>query len=135
MYAKPIALFLSAVALAAMIAPEPADASARRDYRVRARLRGQGTVASGKADYRERNRGGALQQRFNVEIERAAAETTYEIRVNGNLFGTITTDTRGFAELEFGDNDGSPALPGGFPHLVAGNTASVGPISGTFQND
>jgi hypothetical protein len=133
MYAKSIALLLSAAALTTMVAPS-ADAAAR-DYRVRARLRAQGSVASGKADYRERNRNGGLAQRFNVEVERAGADTTLEIRVNGNLFGTITTDATGRAELEFGDNDGSPAVPGGFPHLVAGNTVSVGTLTGTFQND
>lgn len=125
--------FLLAAAALTLAVSAPVDAAAGRDYRVRARLTAAGSVASGKADYRERVRGAALQQRFNVEVERAAPDTTLEIRVNGNLFGTITTDATGFAELEFGDNDGSPAVPGGFPHLVAGDTASVGNLTGSFR--
>ncbi|MGD9690426.1 MAG: hypothetical protein AB7K52_11865 [Phycisphaerales bacterium] len=129
---RTLALISSAGALTLALAL-PVLGGGGNDYRVRARMSGTGTLASGKADYRERNRGGAIQQRFNVEIEDATPDTTYEVRIDGNLFGTITTDGLGFAEIEFGDNDGSPAVPGGFPHLVAGQMVSVGPISGSFR--
>lgn len=111
----------------------PAMGGGGNDYRVRARMAGAGTLASGKADYRERTRGNVVSKRFNVEIEDAAPETSYEVRIDGTLFGTITTDGLGFAQLEFGgDNAGGP-LPGDFPHLVVGQTVSVGPVSGTFR--
>lgn len=108
------------------------------EYRLRANM--AAGRASGKSVYRERLRNNVLQQRWNVEIEDLAANTTFDVLVNGNLFGTITTNNLGTAELEFAtfivDNnphDEEPPIPTDFPHLVAGDTITVGPLSGTFQ--
>ncbi|MEZ6211477.1 MAG: hypothetical protein R3B46_09570 [Phycisphaerales bacterium] len=43
-------------------------------FRVRANLSGM-TLASGSADYRERQRGNVLEQRFSVEVEDFAPDT------------------------------------------------------------
>lgn len=130
---KTLGVIASAGALVLAMSMQASAGGGGADYRIRARLTGQGTPASGKSDYRERTRGGVTNVRWSVEIEDAEPETTYEVRIDGSLFGTITTDGLGFAELEFGDNNGGPAVPGGFPHLVAGQVVSVGPISGTFR--
>ncbi len=114
-------------------------AHAANDYRVIARG-GANDAAQVKSVYRERLRGTTLVQRFNVEVEDYAANTTYEVRVNGALFGTITTDALGFAELEFktfivdnNPHDEEPPIPADFPHLTAGMTIQVGDVSATFR--
>lgn len=92
-----------------------------------------------KGVYRERFRNGGLVQRFNVEIEDGVPGQTYEITVNGMVFGTITANDLGTAELEFGtftpdDNPGDehPPIPQDFPQLQAGDTITVGNLSGVF---
>ncbi len=107
-------------------------------FRVRANLSGM-TLASGSADYRERQRGNVLEQRFSVEVEDFAPDTELAVQVNGMLFGTIITDALGGGELQFrtaqfidDPGDGTP-LPTDFPHIAAGDSITVGPISGTFN--
>jgi len=127
---------LSAAMLFAVVAPTQAAAK-RDDLRLRARMSGA-TLMSGKADYRERTRDNTLEQRFSVEVEDATPGETLEVRVNGALFGTITADDFGVAELQFrtaqfidDPGDGTP-IPTDFPRLAAGDTVTVGPISGAF---
>lgn len=109
------------------------------DYRVVARG-GSRDAAQIKGVYRERAFTAGLQQRFNVSVEDFAPNTRYEIRINGNLFGTITTSALGTAELEFRTfvvddtpGDDHPPIPTDFPHLVAGDTISVGSVTATFR--
>ncbi|MGE3109671.1 MAG: hypothetical protein AB7G11_08305 [Phycisphaerales bacterium] len=92
-----------------------------------------------KGVYRERLRNAGLFQRFNVSIEDGVPGETYEISVNGLVFGTITANDLGVAELEFGtftpdDNPGDehPPVPEDFPQLRAGDTITVGNLSGVF---
>ncbi|MGQ0627573.1 MAG: hypothetical protein ACT4PL_05670 [Phycisphaerales bacterium] len=143
MFKKCVASITGLAAAAALFLVVPtADAGGGggSGFRIRARLNGAGTLASGKADYRERMIGANLQQRFNVEIEDAAADTTYEITINGSLFGTVTTNALGGGHLEFAtltvdDNPGDehPPLPTDIQRLAAGMVVSIGPVSGAFR--
>lgn len=110
------------------------------DIRLTARMEGKGTLASGKSVYRERMRGTNLEQRWKVEVEDAAPNATLEIFVNGQMFGTITANDLGFAEIEFTDStpddnpqDEEPPVPENFPRLQAGDTITVGVIGGTYR--
>lgn len=116
-----------------------AKAQGGGDYRVTARG-GARDQAQIKGVYRERTLTTGLQQRFNVSVEDFAPNTRYEIRINGNLFGMITTSALGTAELEFRTfvvddtpGDDHPPIPTDFPHLVAGDTITVGTVTATFR--
>jgi hypothetical protein len=133
-------LALAALALVAVTAVSlSTTAIAGNQHRVRARMSGN-TLASGKADYRERMRNGTLEQRFSVEVEDATPGDVMQININGTLFGTIVIDDLGVGELQYrtpafidDPGDGDP-IPDGFPTLIAGDQISVGPLSGVFQN-
>ena len=109
------------------------------DVRLRARL-GSNDALRGSADYRERQRDSLFVQRFSVGVENAQPGQTLEVRVNGALFGTITANALGRAELEFRtatpDNnpqDEEPPLDPNFPRLHAGDAVSIGSLTGTFR--
>lgn len=125
--------------IAALLGLTIAGSAMARDYRVIARG-GANDQAQVKGVYRERMVGTTLVQRFNVEAEDFTPNTRYEVRVNGSLFGTLTTNSLGIAELEFktfvpdnNPHDEDPPLPTDFPRLVAGDTISVGNVSATFR--
>ena len=101
------------------------------DYRVRARIR-TGTPLEAKGDYRERVVGSNLLQKWNVEVNFATANTSYEVQLNGNPIGLIVTNGLGHAEQEFrtiviDDNptDGDLPIPQDFPHINIGDTLPV----------
>lgn len=140
---KKIGLGMAAAAAMTMIGLA-GTASARPgggdDVRLTARMSGKGTAASGKSVYRERMRGANLEQRWKVEVEDVAPGATFEIFVNGQLFGTITANDLGIAEIEFSDStpddnpgDEEPPVPENFPRLHAGDTIVVGPVGGTYN--
>lgn len=101
------------------------------DYRVRARIR-TGTALEAKGDYRERVVGANLLQKWNVEVNFGAANTSYEVQLNGSPIGLIITNGLGHAEQEFrttviDDNpsDGDLPIPQDFPHINVGDTLTV----------
>ncbi len=107
-------------------------AEASAGTRLQASMRGPGQLkAVGR--YEERPRGNVTEQRFKVELQGAKPGTQFEVRVNGVVMGTITANGFGRGELDQrvnGDNPGTgvPSLP----HIVAGNSITVGTLSGTF---
>lgn len=127
------------VALGAFAGVGLSTSEAGADYRVRARIR-TGTALEGKGEYRERMRGTTLIQKWNVEVNFAAANTTYEVQLNGMPIGMITTNGLGHAEQEFrtavvDDNphDEEPPIPTDFPHVNSGDTLTiVGIGTGSF---
>lgn len=138
-FRKITTVVVAALALAA-ISFQAASAASNRggnDFRTRARLNGN-TLASGKADYRERDRNGTVEQRFSVEVEDATPGAVMQIHVNDVLIGTIVIDDLGIGELQYrtaqfidDPGDGDP-IPDGFPTLIDGDTITVGPLAGTF---
>lgn len=109
------------------------------NHRVRADLGGR-TIASGRAEYRERVRNNQVEQRFDVEVEDATPGEIMAIHVNGLMIGTLVVNDLGIGEFQlrtaaFIDDpgDGDP-IPSGFPTLIAGDAVTVGPLSGTFED-
>lgn len=134
-----VSALLAVATMITVATPQEAIASGNGEYRLRARMR-SGTALEGTSDYRERMRGATLVQTFHVEVSGAQPGATFEIHVNGNLFGTIVANNFGRAELEFrtttvDDNpqDEEPPLPTDFPRLYPGDVITVGPLSGTYQ--
>ena len=95
------------------------------------------TLASGKSEYRERTNNGRLEQRFKVDVEDAEPGSMMMVELNGELVGIIVISPLGFGELEY-RSDPEPGesdpIPSGFG-VFAGDTITVGPLSGTYEND
>lgn len=124
-----LALAAAAFSTVSLLGSSPVDAGA--EYRVRARIR-TGTPLEGKGEYRERLRGTTLIQKWNVEVNFATPNTSYEVQLNGNPIGLIVTNALGHAEQEFRtaipDNnpqDEEPPIPTDFPHINAGDTLTI----------
>lgn len=116
------------VAGVARVSTPSQQVAAQGDFRLRARLNGSG-LASGKADYRERERNGQTRVRMSVEIEDAPANTTYDVAHNGVVFAEITTNEFGFADLNLRGS-------GNIPAMAAGDTIEVvGLVSGVLEID
>lgn len=100
--------------------------------RLHATMRGPAQIkAVGR--YEERPRGSVTEQRFKVEVQGAQPGAQLEVRVNGAVMGTIIVNTLGRGQLDQrvnGDNPGTgvPSLP----HIVPGDSITVGTLSGTF---
>jgi hypothetical protein len=113
-----------------------AHSTARADIeRLRARLRGDG-LASGKADYRERERAnGTIVRIFSVEVEDAAPNTSYEVVAGGVVVGTVTTDAFGTGDLNLRTISDDVGQQGPVPDLNDGDSISVSGlgISGSFR--
>lgn len=132
-----LALTVAAFSAVSLVGAESADAG--NQYRVRARIR-TGTPLEGKGDYREIMRGTTLIQRWSVELNGATPNTSYEVRLNGNMIGTIVTNDLGSAEQEFrtavvddNPNDEEPPIPTDFPRILTGDTLTiVGVGTGAF---
>ena len=73
---------------------------------------------------------------FKVELKDAAENTSFEVRIDGVLVGTLETDSRGRGRLVFEFGDDSNPFPGNFPTITAGSIVEVGTdFVGTFQLD
>ena len=130
---------LLAIVFAALLAAQ-VNAGGQNNYRLRANLTGPG-LASGKAVYRERQRNNITEQRFSIEVEDATPGTIMTVAVNGTTVGMIVINDLGVGELEYrtpqfidDPGDGDP-IPDGFPHLIAGDAVTVGPLSGEFVSN
>ncbi len=107
--------------------------------RLRSEFAGDG-ASSGKVEYRERFKNTfGLERRFKVEIEDAQPNTSYQVRINGVLVVTITTNGSGFEEFQYrtaafidSPGDGIP-MPATFPSLKAGDVVTVGIMQTTLQ--
>lgn len=113
-------------------------ATQMRWYKARARMESSNSRMKGKADYKEREKRGTIEQRLQVRIEKAASNTAYDVFFNDDLIGTVTTNEFGRAELklrtpEFIRNNRWQPLPPDFPTVVDGDEISVGDASGTFR--
>jgi hypothetical protein len=65
--------------------------------------------AHGEAEFSSEPDDGSTEFEFELEIEDAAPNTTFDVFANGTLIGQVTTDASGEAEFESGD----PALLSG----------------------
>jgi len=82
--------------------------------------------AIGHAQLGTQQDGDVDKQVFELEIERAAADTTYDVTVDGALVGQITTDANGAGKLQLTD-------PANLPDISDGSVVAVGDVlHGTF---
>lgn len=92
-----------------------------------------------KAEYKERQVNGTLTRKFEVEIEAGPADTSFDIVVKGSVVGSITTNSLGYAELEFhsgtDDSGNHIPMPGDFPTLQPGDTVTIGSVTVTLAVD
>jgi hypothetical protein len=132
--------YLAPAAIVISMLAATADAQAG-SYRVRARLSAGNDLVQAKSEYRERQRATLLEKRFKVEIEDAAPGDAFDIAINGVQYGTIFANDLGVAELNFRNivdnnpsdpNENNP-FPDNFPRIVAGDTITVGTLTGTFR--
>lgn len=100
--------------------------------RLRAKLTSSG-LASGNADYRETDKKGTIVRNLKVEIEDAAANTTFDVMVDGQVIGQLTTNEFGTGERRFRTQTNNPGGPTPLPPIGAGAVVSVGPVSGTLN--
>lgn len=106
------------------------------DLRLRAAL-GGGDAPQAKSEYRERMRNGTLEVRWKVSLEDFEPGVDVPVAVNGTFVGNIIPNALGAGVIQFRTSvddpgDGNP-LPDGFPRLQAGDTVSVGPLTGTYN--
>ncbi len=123
-------------AMAAMSQPSMETGSSverRERTEYRADLESPKTLASGNARYRSESRGPAVRVRFDVSIEDADPDTTYDVMLNGAVIGTITTDGLGMGEVTFRSPSDDPDDIPNTPSISAGDVVSVGPISGVLS--
>jgi hypothetical protein len=138
MFRKTLSVLSAAALLAVGGLSTTAVARQGGDYRVEARLR-TGTQLEAKGVYRERARGSLTDQRFTVEVSGATPGDQYEVKIDGSPVAILVVNALGRAEIEFHstmDNNPGPddqPLPSDFPHINAGQTLTVGTLSGTFQ--
>jgi hypothetical protein len=83
-----------------------------------------------KAEFKFGPDDGGIEREFEVELEDAAANTTYGVFVDGVSVGTITTNSFGDGRLEYevdfdGDDDGNVDFPPGFPEISEGDVVQI----------
>ena len=89
-----------------------------------------------KAKYEEKSKKQSVTQKFDAEVEGASPGQVFEVRVGGQLVGTMTANQFGHAELELRQNPDSAddlPLPAGFPRLKAGDTVQIGDSTVTLR--
>ena len=125
---KSLLVVLAAIVSIALFSPR---ALAATDVRLEATARAGASKAVSK--YEERSRGGQVQQRFQVQVERMVAGSQLAVTVNGKLMGTITVNQFGRGSLDQRVGSDDPGTPvKSLPHMQAGDTVTVGTLSAVF---
>jgi len=73
---------------------------------------------------------------FEVKVTGGQADATLDVAVNGVVVLTVTLDSTGSGEFEFSSVPEDPdeqQLPSDFPELCAGDTITVGDVSGVLE--
>lgn len=127
---------LCVAALAALTVSSAALAGGGGRIRLQARMTSGNDLSQAKSVYQERVVGGSLNVRFKVEAEDFTPGADLPVAINGQLVGTAIVNDLGVAEIQFrsvvdAPGDGQP-LPSGFPRIKAGDSISVGSLTGTF---
>lgn len=138
----PLALALLVTASGGLMATGPvaqassSEVSVMKWYRARARMQSEGDM-KGKTDYRERERRGALEQRIQVHVQRAQADTEYEVFLNDTSIGFLTTSSDGEGKLYMRTRNPHgrwQAMPEDFPTILTGDMITVGEAVGVFHS-
>ncbi len=71
-------------------------------------------------------------QKIETQVDALDPNTSYDILLNGTKLGSVTTDGAGNAKIEFESGVSARRNLADIPHLKAGDTITVGPLSTTF---
>ncbi len=110
------------------------NAEASADIRLQATMRGAARVKA-VATYEERPRGNLTEQRFKVQVEGMPKNSTHIVSHNGIVLGIVTVNQFGRGALDLRVNSDNPGNVPSLPHVVAGDSVTVGALSGTFVNN
>lgn len=138
-----IALTLAALAVPAIAftAPQASESSElaqlvsmmKDEIRLVAKMRESGVRGKAKAKYRERTKKGQVEKRFKVQVQRGEPSTDYAITVDGNVIGTLRTNTRGYGELHFRTHSDDPDHIPTVPNVSVGTVVQIGPFEGAMR--
>ena len=88
------------------------------------------------AEFEQQTEKGVVKRKFKAEIEGAAPNTAFDVKVNDVLVGKLVTDAKGKAKLILSTQpkDARESLmPAGFPAVAVGSSVTIGTASSTFQ--
>lgn len=106
------------------------------DSKFRALLIGQNSE-TGRAKFESENENNSVKTNFELEVHNLAANSSFDIVIDGVTVGQITTDGSGEGEIHYSSNPSGGdevAYPGNFPTLHSGSTILIGNVlQGTFQ--
>ncbi|MEZ6136395.1 MAG: dockerin type I domain-containing protein [Pirellulaceae bacterium] len=89
-----------------------------------------------KAEYEVDERRGALERKFEVEIEDAERNKSYAVFVDGQQVATLVTDSRGDAKLKYSTSPRDARetmMPSDFPAIAEGTTVTIESRTATFR--
>ncbi|MCI0493245.1 MAG: hypothetical protein L0Z07_09940 [Planctomycetes bacterium] len=104
------------------------------DSEFKAFLAGIGNM-SGKAEFEIENENGQIVTKFELEVAYLAANSTFDVIIDGVTVGQLGTDGLGEGELEFSSipSGGELPFPAGFPSIHLGSTIQVASsLQGSF---
>ncbi len=100
--------------------------------RLTAALADSASSATGTATYFTHTKhDGTTVTKFKITVTGAAANTTFDVAIDGTVVGQITTDDTGAGSLKLSSKAGT--LPANFPAVNSGSVVTVGTITGTLS--
>lgn len=93
------------------------------------------TGASGKVEVELEQEHSGLKRELEIKVQGLDRNTSYDIMVNDEVIGSLTTDSYGFARVDFSDVPDSDELPLNLDSkIVVGTTIKVGTVlTGTIE--
>ena len=88
------------------------------------------------AEFESETEGSKSKSKFKAEIEKAAPNTTFAVKVSGVQVGTITTDSRGKGKLILSTQpkDGKELpMPANFPQVAVGTEVMIGELASQWK--
>ncbi len=71
------------------------------------------------------------QAKLEIKVQNASANTDYAVLIDGVMVGTMTTNSRGRGELEFGSGRGAQPLPSNLPVIHNDTMAEIVGLGGS----
>jgi hypothetical protein len=127
-------IVLAVLAACLVIAPPVEAASSKKPHKAVARLFGDAGMKGHAKFEQHTKKHGKILQNLSVHISRALPLQTFDVVINSQVVGSITTNAAGSGKLHLrtGGPGSSEPMPDNFPKLVTGDSIVVGPLAGTF---
>ena len=91
---------------------------------------------SRSAEFEQETEAGVTKRKFKAEIEKATANTKFEVTVGGILVGSIQTDSKGKGKLSLTTSPkdaGDQLMPATFPAIAQGTAVKIGTVESIFR--